>query len=254
MSAHARIDYGRLLDVLRVEGELLAASAHGARPDLPVPGCPGLLLGEVLRHTGSVYRMVRSWVGDGRRPETWQRAPAPWQDVADYHLSGLRELLAELAAHEPDEPCATWWPADRSYGFWRRRMAHETTVHRVDVQAAAGATVTSISADVAVDGVDEALILWFGHRLTVLGVAGTQRGIVGVRTGEHCWLTRAGPAGMEARRATLTELAGADAMVSGPPEQVYLWLWGRLPVRVVRWEGDEDAIAQVWALLRLATR
>jgi hypothetical protein len=42
--------------------------------------------------------------------------------------------------------------------------------------------------------------------------------------------------------------------VSGPPDQVYLLLWGRLPPRGVQWNGDGDAIAQVWALLRLATR
>jgi uncharacterized protein (TIGR03083 family) len=254
MSRHAQIDYGRLLEVLGIEGELLATSAHGARPALPVPGCPGLVLGEVVRHTGSVYRMVCSWIRDGRRPDTWQRAPDGGQDAIEYHRSGLRELLAELTAHQPDEPCATWWPADTSYGFWRRRMAHETTVHRVDVQAAAGRTVDSINEDVAVDGIDEVLILWFGHRLAVLGVGGTWRGTVGVTAGERSWLIRAGPEGMNARRATSAELADVDALVSGPPAQVYLWLWGRLPPRVVQWNGDGDAIAQVWALLRLATR
>jgi hypothetical protein len=35
---------------------------------------------------------------------------------------------------------------------------------------------------------------------------------------------------------------------------MYRWLWGRLPQWVIQHDGDADAIAQVWALLRLATR
>jgi hypothetical protein len=34
---------------------------------------------------------------------------------------------------------------------------------------------------------------------------------------------------------------------------VYLWLWGRLPFTAVRITGDMDAVAALWALLRLAT-
>ncbi|HEY3748302.1 MAG TPA: hypothetical protein VGL80_03810 [Pseudonocardiaceae bacterium] len=44
------------------------------------------------------------------------------------------------------------------------------------------------------------------------------------------------------------------ATVSGSPMQIYLWLWGRRPDRAVDMEGNQDAIAQLWALLRLATR
>jgi hypothetical protein len=35
---------------------------------------------------------------------------------------------------------------------------------------------------------------------------------------------------------------------------MYRWLWGRLPDRMVEVIGDHDAIAQLWALLRLATK
>jgi hypothetical protein len=133
-------------------------------------------------------------------------------------------------------------------------MAHETTIHRVDVQAAAGATVTSVADDVALDGIDEALTLWFGHRLRMLGMSGTREGTVAVRVADRAWIARADRTSTEAYRVDAEPTAPADAEVSGSPEEVYLWLWGRLPTTSIEVTGDDDAVAQAWALLRLATR
>lgn len=250
----AMIDQGRLLNVLAVEGELLAEVVHGASPEAPVPSCPGLTVGETARHVGSVYRMVRSWLRDGRRPEEWQREPVFGQSLLEYFRAGHGALLEELGAHDPEENAATWWPADPTYGFWRRRMAHETTIHRIDVQDAAGVEVTEVAEDVAVDGVDEALALWFEHRLPMLGLSGTRTASVGVSTGGHQWIARAGPGEIRAWRCSAEEAGRADALVSGSPMRVYLWLWGRAPFPSVPINGGYDAAAQLWALLRLATR
>jgi uncharacterized protein (TIGR03083 family) len=250
----ALIGYDRLLEVLGTEGELLASSTSGADPDADVPGCPGLTLGETTRHVGSLYRMVLSWVRAGDRPSAWQREPDNGQTVQEYYLSGLRALLDHLAVHDPEEDCPTWWPDHQRYGFWYRRLAHETTVHRVDIQEAAGITPDVIAEDAAVDGVDEILRLWFHHRLTVLGVAGTRNGRVLVRTGGFAWIARATPTGTSAWRAGEHE-PEPDGTVTGDPVDVFLWLWGRKPPhRFVEREGSDDAIAQLWALLRLATR
>lgn len=250
----------RLLDVLGAEGELLASSATGAQPDLDVPGCPGLTLGETVSHVGSSYRMLLSWLRSGDRPTEWRRGPEPGQPAEDYLRAGLAELVAELAAHDPAEPCPTWWPAQQNYGFWRRRMAHETTVHRVDVQGAAGEPVDVIADDVALDGVDEILSLWFTHRLAVLGVSGTRYGQVTVLTGGRAWVARVTPSGTSVRRAVPEDVAGsvaggvAGASVTADPMPMYLWLWGRRSIQAVREAGDHDEVAQLWALLRIATR
>lgn len=254
MSGQVLIDQGRLLDVLRVEVDLLVDAAHDAYDDARVPACPGLTIGETIRHLGSVYRMVVSWLSDGKRPGKWQRDPAPGQPLEDYLRTGYDQLVRELRARDPDSPAGTWWPDDQTAGFWRRRMMHETTVHRTDVQSAAGVTLTDIPDDVALDGIDEVLLLWFGHRLGVLGVSGTRAGSVAVRAGGRCWVARAGPSLTRANRVPRGEVPVADATVSGTPMQVYLWLWGRVPTSTVTTDGDEDAVAQTWALLRLATR
>ena len=248
------IDSGRLLDVLAAEGGLLAEVVHGASAEAPVPTCPGLTVGETARHVGSVYRMVQSWLLEGRRPERWQRDPRPGQSALDYFRDGHQALLELLSAHDPEEQASTWWPADRTYGFWSRRVAHETTIHRIDVQSAAGAEPTEVDEDVAVDGVDEALALWFGQKLQMLGLSGTKAGSVGVRTANHHWIARAGPSETTAWRCSEQDAERADATVTASPMMVYLWLWGRSSLASVMVSGQHDAAGQLWALLRLATR
>ncbi len=255
MPGQALLEYGRLLDVLGIEGELLNETAHAIAPDTPVPTCPGWAASEVVRHVGSVYRMTLSWLEHGRRPRHWQRDPAPGESVHEYLNEGRTRLVGALARHDPGEFVATWWPADRSYGFWRRRMAHETTIHRVDLQMAGGLELTGIADDLAIDGVDEVLALWFGQRLPMLGLTGTRASSVAVRAGDQVWLVTAGPEETTAWRCSEREIPGADAVVSGRPAQVYLWLWGRAaPGSITVEEGDDDAVGQMWALLRLATR
>lgn len=257
MTDRTLVGYDRLWHVLGIESEVLADSVRGAPTELAVPGCPGLTLGETARHVGSLHRMVWQWLRDGQRPGTWQEEPSPGQDLADYVRSGAAPLLAELGAHQPDEPCPTWWPDEQNYGFWRRRMAHETTVHRYDVQGAAGTTPDPVPDDVALDGIDEVLTLWFLHRLSVLGVSGTRDQVVSVRAGGLEWLAAAGTERTATRRPgdpADDDLGPVVATVSGSPMEVYLWLWGRRPDRAVRRDGHQDAIAQLWALLRLATR
>ncbi len=244
------------LDILRREADLLAMSAIGQPPHRGVPACPGLNLGETVRHVGSGYHLALAWIRLGRKPEPgeWQDNPEAGQDPLDFMRSGAEAALAELMAHDEDEPCATWWPVQQNYGFWRRRLAHETTLHRMDIQGAAGMDVGAVTDEVAIDGVDEVLTLWLGHKLDVLGVRGSRNGLVAVRVEDHMWLTRCGPRGSSAWRVEPEDAEHADARVTASPMTMYRWLWGRLPDRLVDVVGDHDAIAQLWALLRLATK
>lgn len=253
MTVTPLIGYPNLLDVLEVEGERLATSTIGSDLEAEVPHLPGMRLGEIVRHVGSVYRMVVSWLHDGTRPTRWQRAPAQDQTVVDYLRAGLLEVVHELAKHDPLEGCTTWWPKHQNYGFWYRRLAHETTVHRFDVQmGGAKAMVGGIPPEIALDGVDEILTLWFTHRLGVLGVSDLRPGRVAVRTGNRRWITQVTATGTSAWRAEDDE--DADATVSSDPAGMYLWLWGRRPGAHVHESGDAETVAQLRDLLRLATR
>ncbi|WP_236788738.1 maleylpyruvate isomerase N-terminal domain-containing protein [Amycolatopsis sp. GM8] len=254
MAGQALIEPGRFLDALGAEVELLLGAARTASPDITVPSSPLFTVGEVVRHLGGGYRVARLWLTEGHAPQEWQRNPAPRQSTEDYLRTGLVALMREFSVHAPDSYAASWWPADHTYGFWRRRMAHETTIHRYDVQDAVGTYPGEVAEDFAIDGVDEALVVWFGQRLSMIGLSGTARHSVGVSTGGHHWIARAGPGFTEAWRCSAEEAARADGLVTAPPWHLYLWMWGRLPLREVEWSGDEDAIAQMWALMRLATK
>jgi len=273
MAGQALIEPGRFLDALNVEVELLLDAARRMSPATRVRTTPGFTVNELVRHLGGSYRIARLWILEGRSPQRYQRNPAPGQSTEDFLWTGLDDLLALLRSRSPDTRAATWWPADPTYGFWARRMAHETTVHRIDLQetvAVAGdrpdvpdprsadspidGPITPVSDDFAFDGVDEALTAWFVQRLARLGVSGTKHWSVGVRTGGHHWIARAGPDYTEAWRCSPQEAKRAQALVSGTPMRVYLWLWGRRDHRAVTWEGSADAAAQLWALMRLATK
>ncbi|HEX3786815.1 MAG TPA: maleylpyruvate isomerase N-terminal domain-containing protein [Pseudonocardiaceae bacterium] len=253
MTGGSHLDQGELLHVFGAQAELLASTVESADQvalESFVPGCPGLTMEETARHVGSSYRMVWHWLREGRRPNEWRRDPMGGQTLPEYVRAGSATLLAELAGHDAAEPCSTWWPANQTYGFWRRRMAHETIVHRADVQGAAHLQPDPMADDVVLDGIDEVLTLWFVYRLSVLGVVGTRRHLVSVRTGGQEWLAYAGPLGTSIDPVD----SEPDAVVSGSPMSVYLWLWGRVPDRLIEIDGNQDAIAQLWALLRLATR
>jgi uncharacterized protein (TIGR03083 family) len=253
VTGRALIDHDRLLEVLGVEGELMADTADGAPPELAIPSRPTSTLADTLRHVGGVFRMVAARLRGGNGPVRWESVPPPGGALVEFLRGGLHDLVDELAAHPADEVCDTWWTLDRTYGFWRRRMAHEATMHRIDVQSAVGVEVLSVDDGVAVDGIDEALTLWFAHRLSVIGVSGSAEFRVAVRSGDRVWLVSSHGDNKAAWRASPADADKAQATVSGDPMVVYLWLWGRSPFSAVRITGDTDAVAALWALLRLAT-
>lgn len=140
----------RLLDALARDGRALGASA-AADLDAAVPACPGWARRDVLGHLGRVYRSVAAIV-DGRLQDPPSTAPPPapaGDEVVPFFHEGLEAVVASLAATPDDTPLYTW-SRDRTAGFYRRRLCHETAAHRLDVDPAA-----AFDPDVAADGVAE---------------------------------------------------------------------------------------------------
>jgi uncharacterized protein (TIGR03083 family) len=243
----------RLLSVFRAETAHIAVFAAGRDLAAPVPACDGFTVGEVVRHLGSVYRWVTGWLRVQAAPDTWERQPAPGADLIAWFRRAAGDLHAELARRAPDDPCATWWPYDETVHFWWRRMAHETLVHRTDVEAAFG-PVGPIDRDVATDGVDEVLTAWLGYRRADEPPGRRYHGtgqVIGIAAGTRVW------------RVELREPAAdispelphdADALVLGGPAEVYLWLWGRWDDAAVRITGDRTATTALRTALTAATQ
>jgi uncharacterized protein (TIGR03083 family) len=226
-----------------VEREGTALGDAAAR-DLaaPVPAAPGWDTAELLRHVGLVH--VRTSVvlrtGTMERPSRSNgMLPEPPRDgVVDWYRANLAEVVADLRAlDDPDRPVYSFSPDHQRAGFWPRRMAQETTVHRVDAEQAVGQPVAPIPAALAVDGIDEIFTVF-----VPAGVAGRSPGDgrtvhLHATDAEGEWLVRFDPGHVVVESGH----AKGDAAVRGPAADLLLWLWGRLPLDGLDLFGDRGA-------------
>jgi uncharacterized protein (TIGR03083 family) len=226
-----------------VEKEGTALGDAAAR-DLaaPVPAAPGWDTAELLRHVGLVH--VRTSVvlqtGTMERPSRSNgMLPEPPQDgVLDWYRGNLATLVADLRAlDDPDRPVYTFSPDHRRAGFWPRRMAQETTVHRVDAEQAVGQPVAPIPPALAVDGIDEIFTV-FVPAVSAGRSPGDGRTVhLHATDAEGEWLVRFDPGYVVVESGH----AKGDAAVRGPAADLLLWLWGRLPLDDLDLFGDRHA-------------
>ena len=150
------MDYTEYCAALRREGHSLTASARAAGVDAPVVSCPEWKIADLLGHVGRLHRWVASIVeADGDDPtDHWSDAEPPPPGERIGWFDGGVDLVADtLLRVDPTAP-AWSWTTERTAGFWARRQANETAVHRWDAQTASGAT-EPIEHALAVDGIDE---------------------------------------------------------------------------------------------------
>ncbi|MEA2554720.1 MAG: hypothetical protein QOI60_51 [Actinomycetota bacterium] len=242
------MNYTTFVEHVRRDGDLLAASANG-NLSAEVPTCPGWTVRELVSHVAQVYEHKIACTALGHAPEPW---PPEWpvdRDPIDWFGDAHARLLEMFGASEPTSPSATWWPPDQTVGFWARRLAHETAVHRVDAESANG-TPTPVNPGLALDGIDEILVIMLeGDWSEDADDAATgQR--VALSTGGRTW-------GVTLQKESVTVAEGAgggDATVDGDPSDVLLWLWGRLGDERVTRSGDEEALRVLRSRLALATQ
>ena len=147
--------------------------------------------------------------------------------LADWAAAGSAALLEQIAATDPTTECWTWYPDDPTVGFWTRRMAHETLVHRWDAERGAGLEPEPMTPELAADGIDEMLDVFVGLARVLFEAPGA-----GESAHFHCtdtatageWLITF-PAPSE--RTLTREHAKGDVAFRGPAEALLLFLWGR---------------------------
>jgi uncharacterized protein (TIGR03083 family) len=237
-------DYARLRDV--------AAKDLSA----PVPSCPGWTVTDLVRHVAEVYAHKTAAMRERRLPAPWPPDFSGEEPVALLDRT-YAELAAEFADRAPDDPAWTWHGPDQTVRFWIRRMAQETVIHRVDAELALAEAVAPIPVDLAVDGVDEVLLLFlaygsqtwreeFGDQLTDWG----DRSVLVHTEGGRWWVT-VRPTGAV---VTAGEMGEAPATVHGAAAPLLLWLWNRGGDAEVAVDGDLDLVDQVRRLLVTATQ
>lgn len=245
--------------------ECLAADAARLREvaarDLTrrVPSCPDWDVAALVQHTARVYLHKVLGMRAGGEPEQWPPPGIADEDPLELFDRTYAELVAEFEARDPADATGTWFDGDQTVGFWIRRMAQETVIHRVDAELALGEPIVPIPDDLAVDGIDEVLERFLAYGFTKWAddlqdqLKDTDgRGVL-VRADGAAWTVRSTPAGVTVERGEPGESAAA-ATVAGRPQNVLLWLWRRAGEEAVAVEGDPSLAAELRRLLGDATQ
>lgn len=241
------MDAATYLRHIAADGAALGEAARSAPSTTAVPSCPEWDLEGLVRHQGAIHHWVIGIIDTGateRPPGTRYTGPESWDEVLGWYDEGVASVVDRLTTMDADARVWNWWdnaPAPSS--FWRRRMAHETAVHRWDGENAVG-TPSPIDADLAVDGIDEwllflARVLETRPASSPVPDVGDLSGVLRIETGGRTWTMGLAP------KAVLPTDADPDLTVSGDPSAVFLWSLGRLPLDAVTADGDL-AIADAW--------
>ena len=243
----AVLPYDTYLAHLDADAHLLgAAAALGL--DADVPCCPGWTVRDLVVHMGEVISQKADLVADGWADAWPPRSKLPeGVDPLEWYRQETTRLYEALAAADPATPAVTFG-RDRTMAFWFRRMALETLVHRVDAEQAHDYE-SAIDPELAADGVAELFDVYVtGYPSWASFYPGDD--VVRIEVAGRAWTVRVGRfVGSKGERdydlpTTVPEPeADPDVMVTGEPDRVLLWMWGRASIADVTVTG-EVAVAE----------
>ena len=152
---------------LRSDGERFASALEEANLESVVPTCPDWTVRDLAVHLGSVHRWATAYVRDGLDvPDADLEAtagPRPSDGgLTEWFRDGVGALASGLRDAPADLSCWTFLDAPSPRAFWARRQAHETAIHRVDLEGVAG-PVGAFPPAFAADGIDELLFRFLGR-------------------------------------------------------------------------------------------
>jgi len=242
------VEFDQFLSHLRSEGAA-AVDLAGGDLEATIPCCPGWSVRDAACHLAQVYEHKIACTELGVDPSPW---PPDWptgRDLAGWLGDAHLRLLALMEQLGPSAPSATWYPPDQTVGFWARRMAHETAVHRVDLQMALGC-LEPVPGELAVDGVDEILTVILAGDWSAARDDHCRGQRVLVSTAGRDWLVTLAEDSITVSAAT----GKADAVLQGDPSDLVLWLWGRRGDEGLVPPASRDVLALLRGRLQLATQ
>lgn len=231
----------------------------GADLGATVPSCPDWTVKDLVEHTARVYLHKVAATELGREPDDWP----PDLSAFDTPIAAFEDAYAKLtnmfATHDPSDHSGTWYDPDQTVGFWIRRMAQETVIHRRDAELAVS-DPTPADPELALDGIAELLDLFVAYPthkwneeckpvLEPLDGETLLIDAVGTR-----WVAEVTLGGVDVSRPG--HAPPATVRVSGGPSDVLFWLWNRSAssdgrVNVI---GQAEAIDRMRALLTACTQ
>jgi uncharacterized protein (TIGR03083 family) len=229
--------YAELVTAVRREGEGIVTAA-GMGTAVTVPTCGDWTVEALLRHLSQVYSRVAGMVSVRATEGPPAEPAAPDGEPLTVMRGALDRLVAVLSGCGPDEPVWNWAPNQPDVAsFWARRMAHESSVHRFDAQAAHG-VMQPIDADLAGDGIDELIDVVAARvyaRDSVTGPTGT---VTLQSTDNDSWHLHLAPDG-PVRADVVTS---PDAVATGTSSALLLAAMSRIPWSSLEVSGRADLL------------
>ena len=149
-----------------------AVAVAETNPRDGVPACPGWSTYDLVVHLGNTHAWAATIVETGNAAAEQNDEPDSRKPrvMSGWYAAKAEDLYRVLRAADPTAWCWNFTGRDQAPRFWARRQTHETLVHLVDLDQAAGRT-TVLAADVCVDGIAEVLSVMMprmyqrGHRV-----------------------------------------------------------------------------------------
>jgi uncharacterized protein (TIGR03083 family) len=228
------------------EGHALSLTARdGATAE--VPSCPGWDVDALLRHVGIAHHRAALILREGRtEPPPLEETTPPPDGSLSWYEAGLAALLDAMRTVDPATPVWTFSRSDRTATFWHRRMAHETVVHRVDAEQATGA-VGPLDPALVLDGIAESLEVFVPLMARRENDPATATVHLHATDVEGEWLVTLGGNTVAVEHGH----AKGDAAVRGTAGDLYLWLWGRVPLDRLEVFGDPAVAERLTKLSRV---
>ena len=228
----------------------------------PVPCCPGWVVGDLIGHVGGVYAQKAAIVDEGRTEGQPDRPDAPDDGLMEWFDESAGHLVETLASHDPAEPVWTFYPPDQTVGFWYRRLAHESLIHRIDGEQAHG-LASAVDPALASDGVDEILTRIASGRPSWGSVELTDR-VARFEVPGRSWTVKIGllsgvspRSGKDYVDMPVLEVVEPSELfktvVSGSATAMDCWLWGRAGLGDLTVQGDRSIAIAVRSIAKRST-
>ncbi|MGK5558115.1 maleylpyruvate isomerase family mycothiol-dependent enzyme, partial [Actinomadura kijaniata] len=193
----------------------------------PVEHCGDWRLVDLAVHLGAGNLWVVAAVREGHGDSNDEDAAPRDQAALKAWYAWTADALVQTLSVDPSTEAWTFFPP-HTVGFWRRRRAQETLMHRWDAEHALGST-TPMDPALAADGVAEVFDTMAPRMISRGAATRPDRAVrITATDSDRCWTYGTGE---------------PVAEVSGTAEDLLLALWGRKPwdAGSVVWAGDREA-------------
>jgi uncharacterized protein (TIGR03083 family) len=226
------VDHETYLAHIVEQAEALQAAALAAGPAAPVPTCPKWTVHDLVSHIAQVHNMVTEAlkIGPADPRPALADLPTGWDELLTWWDAKRVEMVAALGADDPARQAWSFVPQMGTVGWWARRQAHETAIHRLDAEHARSDKVPTLlfDSELAADGIDEVLATMSVHRARVKRPEVTVEGTLLVHAADagRAWMVEAHGGVVEVGPIE-DSATDADATLAGTADAVYRAAWRR---------------------------